>query len=226
MHKKSKFSSVLLSVVGAAGLSVGMAAQAEEVMGKVLSTTPVTVQVPVQTQVCGVTPVAVQTPPSGGGAVLGAIAGGAIGNALGGGAGKALATAAGVVGGAMVGNSIEASGNTQVVNAQQCGWQTAYQNRTVFNVVYEYADKQYTVQMPVDPGPTIRLQLGPVQAPPPEAMVGQPGAPVVGQPPVMVVAPPYYPYPGYYPGYYPYFPVGVSVGVGFGHYWGGGRHWH
>jgi uncharacterized protein YcfJ len=223
MQKKSFASLVLVSALGVAGLTSGVSAQADEVLGKVISSTPVNVQVPVQTQVCGSTPVAVQQPNSGGGAVLGAIAGGAIGNALGGGAGKALATAAGVVGGAMVGNSIEASGNTQVVNAQQCGWQTAYQNRTMFNVVYEFADKQYTVQMPVDPGPTIRLQLGPVQAPP-EMVAGQPGVAVVGQPPVTVVAPAYYPYPypGYYPGYYPYFPVGVSVGFG---YWGGRRHW-
>ena len=193
------------------------AAQTQEVTGRVISSTPVLVQVPVQTQVCGNTPVAIQQPNSGGGALLGAIAGGAIGNALGGGAGKALATVAGVVGGSMVGNSIEANGNTQVVNAQQCGVQTAYQNRTLFNVVYEFADKQYSVQMPVDPGQTIQLQLGPVQAP------------AAALPPsVTVVTPAYYPYPGYYPGYYPYAPIGVSVGVGYwgGRYWGGGRRWH
>lgn len=226
MQKQSSFH--LKSVVGVVSFScfAGVAllsaaspatAQTQEVTGRVISSTPVLVQVPVQTQVCGNMPVAIQQPNSGGGALLGAIAGGAIGNALGGGAGKALATAAGVVGGAMVGNSIEANGNAQVVNAPQCGVQTAYQNRTLFNVVYEYADKQYSVQMPVDPGQTIQLQLGPVQAP---------AAPLPSN--VTVVTPAYYPYPGYYPGYYPYAPIGVSVGVGYwgGRYWGGGRRWH
>lgn len=38
-----------------------------------------------------------------------------------------------------------------------------YENRTVaYNVVYEYAGKQYAVQMPNDPGPSIQLQLTPV----------------------------------------------------------------
>jgi hypothetical protein len=32
---------------------------------------------------------------------------------------------------------------------------------TAFNVVYEYAGKQYTVQMPNDPGPYVTLQITP-----------------------------------------------------------------
>jgi hypothetical protein len=31
-----------------------------------------------------------------------------------------------------------------------------------YNVVYEFAGKQYTVQMPQDPGPTVRLQITPM----------------------------------------------------------------
>ena len=53
--------------------------------------------------------VAIQQHNTGGGAVLGAIIGGVIGNQFGGGSGKAAATAVGVVGGAAVGNSIEAN---------------------------------------------------------------------------------------------------------------------
>lgn len=45
--------------------------------------------------------------PTGGGAVLGALAGGLIGSRFGGGLGRAVATGAGVVGGAVLGNSIE-----------------------------------------------------------------------------------------------------------------------
>jgi outer membrane lipoprotein SlyB len=44
---------------------------------------------------------------SGGGALLGAINGGAIGNQFGAGSGRAAATAAGVIGGAAVGNEVE-----------------------------------------------------------------------------------------------------------------------
>jgi outer membrane lipoprotein SlyB len=45
--------------------------------------------------------------PTGGGAVLGALAGGLIGSRFGGGLGRAVATGAGVVGGAVIGNTIE-----------------------------------------------------------------------------------------------------------------------
>ncbi len=57
----------------------------------------------------GIDQVEIRQQNSGGGAVLGAIIGGVIGNQFGGGSGKALATAAGVVGGAAVGNSVEAN---------------------------------------------------------------------------------------------------------------------
>jgi hypothetical protein len=50
--------------------------------------------------------------------------------------------------------------------------QTFFESRPVaFNVVYEYAGKQYAVQMPNDPGPTIRLQISPVGA---SAQMAQP----------------------------------------------------
>lgn len=43
----------------------------------------------------------------------------------------------------------------------QCSTQMIYESRTVgFNVVYEHAGKRYTVQLPQDPGPTVRLQAG------------------------------------------------------------------
>ena len=48
-----------------------------------------------------------QLEPTGGGAVIGALAGGLIGSRFGGGLGRAVATGAGVVGGAVVGNTIE-----------------------------------------------------------------------------------------------------------------------
>jgi len=132
-------------------------------MGHVISSTPVIQQVGVPRKVCTNEQVAIQQPKSGAGALMGAIAGGAMGNAVGGGGGKAAATMIGIFGGAVVGDRIEGASETQVQNVQHCTMQTFYENRTVaYNVDYEYAGKHYSVQMPYDPGPSIALQITPV----------------------------------------------------------------
>jgi uncharacterized protein YcfJ len=233
---------VLFSAIGALS-ALSSAAGAQE-FGRVISSTPVTQQVAVPRQVCTNQPVAVQQPNTGAGGVIGGLAGGVIGNQIGGGSGRAAATVLGVVGGALLGNRIESNGNApQVQNFQQCSTQTSYENRTVaYNVTYEYAGRQYTVQMPNDPGPTIPLQVTPVggapagagydaapggvvMAPPVTQAVGQPIAQIVTVPPPVYAAPyPVYaaPYPVYgSPYYYP--PIGLSLGFGF---FGGGGHHH
>jgi uncharacterized protein YcfJ len=233
--------SVLVSALGVLA-AFGSTAGAEEV-GRVISSSPVLQQVAVPRQVCSNQPMAVQQPNSGTGAVVGGLAGGAMGNAIstGSGSGRAAATVIGVIGGALLGNSIENSGN-RPQNVQQCNTQTFYENRTVgYNVLYEYAGKEYNVQMPYDPGPTIRLQLSPIGSNGPEADRAAPGygygygdtnaqQPMVVAPPVhsgavaAVGYPVYAPaYPAYYPSYYP--PVGVSLGFGFYGGGGGHRHW-
>jgi uncharacterized protein YcfJ len=237
---------ILFSAVGVLS-ALGSAAGAQDI-GRVLSSTPVIQQVPVPRQVCSYQPVAVQQPNSGAGGVIGALAGGAIGNQIGHGDGRAAATILGVVGGALLGNRIESNNNApQVQNIQNCSTQTYYENRTVgYNVLYEYAGKQYNAQMPNDPGPTIRLQLTPmggdsaasdmpapsapsaapgvIVAPPMAQAVGQPIAQIVAAPPtVYPAAYPTYPtaYPGYYGSPYYYPPVGLSLNFGFS---GGHRH--
>lgn len=218
------------------GLAAAGAAHAQE-FGRVISSTPVIHQVAVPRQTCTQQPVAIEQPNSGAGSLMGAIAGGAMGNAIGDGSGRALATMIGLVGGAIVGNRIEGSG-TQVQNYQQCTTQTYYENRAVgYNVVYEYAGRQYQVQMPQDPGPTIRLQVTPVGA---SSMAPMEQAPAMVQPPVMqaplvqapiVMAPPIQTYttivpaPVAYPGYYhrPYVP---NVSLHLGYIRGGHRHDH
>jgi uncharacterized protein YcfJ len=237
---------LVLSTVAAASGLFAAHASAMDILARVISSTPVVQQVSVPQQVCTTQPMITQAPPSGAGAVMGALAGGAMGNAIGDGGGRALATMIGLVGGAMVGNNIEGNRN-QVQNVQQCGTQTTYENRTThYNVVYEYADKQYTVQMPNDPGLYVRLQVTPVGTlpaqPAPQANVQQgyvqPSQPVYSQP---VYSQPVYTQPVYtqpvyvqpavvaYPGYYqrPYYPpVGVSLNFGYsrshGHHH---RHW-
>jgi len=209
-------------------LPLAGAALADE-YGRVLSSTPIVQQVAVPRQVCETQQVLAPAPRSGAGAVMGALAGGAVGNAVGNGGGRALATMIGLVGGAMVGDQIEGGGQTQVQNVQHCGTQTFYENRTVgYDVVYEYAGRQYQARMAQDPGPTLQLQVSPVGQMPGDTPV----APQPPQPPYGVsssteyyshVAPPVYAapapvYPGYYPArpaYYAPAPVGLSLNFGY-----------
>jgi uncharacterized protein YcfJ len=148
--------------------------------GRVLSSTPVIQQVQVPRQVCS--PAVWQAPAqkSGAGTVLGALAGGVIGNSIGQGSGRAAATAIGIFGGAMLGDRLEGSGDGNTPYTQNCATHTVVENRVVgYNVVYEYAGRQYAVQMPQDPGPQVQLQITPVGSlPPPPA------------PPVVYATPP------------------------------------
>jgi uncharacterized protein YcfJ len=237
--------------IGAAAALASLAAgavQAQEFSGRVISSTPVVQQVQVPRQVCNNQPVAVQQPRSGAGAVIGAIAGGVLGNTIGHGSGRALATGIGLMGGAVVGNQIE-GGGTSLQGATTCSTQTFHENRTVgYNVTYEYGGREYTVQMPNDPGPSVRLQVSPLGASAPSASMPSESYPVAGggmsapagtvSVPAVVASstavypvaypayqayPAYPAYPGYYPSYYP--PIGISLGFGFGggHHHGG--HW-
>ena len=138
-------------------------ASAQQEQGRVLSATPIVQQVGVPQQVCGNETVYTGPRTSGGGAVLGAIAGGAAGNAIGGGSGRAAATAIGLIGGALLGNQIEGNGRPAYQDVQRCQTQTFYENRPVgYNVVYEYAGRQYTTQTQSDPGRYLDVQVQPV----------------------------------------------------------------
>jgi uncharacterized protein YcfJ len=153
-----------------------LSAHAQEV-GKVISSTPIIQQVAVPRQICNNEQVVTEGKTSGAGAVMGAIAGGAVGHQVGGGNGRTLATMAGVLGGAVLGDRIEGSSPPEVRNVQSCSTQTTYENRTMaYNVVYEFAGKRYTVQMPQDPGPTVRLQITPVAPAPIQGGYGVPPA--------------------------------------------------
>ena len=157
----------LPTLVALASLAVSPA-QAQEIQARVISSTAVIQQVAIPRQQCTNTPVTTNAPPSGAGALMGALAGGALGNAVGDGSGRALATMIGVMGGAIVGNNVEGP-KTQTQNVQQCSTVTTYENRTMhYDVVYEYADKRYSIQMPNDPGQYVRLSVTPVGTLPPQ----------------------------------------------------------
>jgi len=211
-----------------AGLVAAGACLAQE-QGRVISTTPLIQQVAVPRQVCSNEQVAVQTPKTGAGAAMGALAGGALGNAAGGGQGKAALTVLGIIGGAVLGDRVEGGGGTQVQTVQNCNTQTFFENRTTaYRVVYEFNGKQYTVQLPNDPGPFVQLQVTPVNAQPVTSVpLSQatvvPTTQVVYSTPSVVYASPgvYQPY------YYPSVALGVGLGLGVGYYgWRGGYGTH
>jgi hypothetical protein len=134
---------------------------------------------------------------------------------------------AGVVGGAMLGDKVESQSPAPGVQTT-CTTQNVYENRlTGYNVVYEYAGKQYNVQLPQDPGPTIQLQVTPVGLPRSEAPTPAPAAVVMTQLPtptttyinesrVVYVPAPVYRY---------YSPIQTHVNLGWGWH-GGHRHGH
>ena len=227
---------LVLAALGLAAAGAG----AQEV-GRVLSSTPVIQQVAVPRTYCNQPTYVAPPPTTGAGGLMGAIAGGAIGSTIGGGSGTAAAMLLGTIGGAIVGNNIEAGGQRPQA-VQACGTETTYENRTVgYNVTYEYAGREYSTQLPYDPGPTIQLQVTPVSgaAPytPPQATGPVTAPPIGAQPipvaPVVVPAPvviqSYSSYPAYaaYPAYPAYAPVcrpypsGLSLNFGFH---GGHRH--
>ena len=164
----NSFSCKALALSLLASLGMSLPAQAQEV-GNVISRTPVYQQVSVPRQVCTQTQVSVPGQTTGAGALMGAVAGGAIGNSMGKGEGRALATMIGVIGGAIAGDKVEGPQAAQTQMQQTCTTQQVYENRLMgYNVVYEFAGKQYTVQLPKDPGPTIKLQITPMSAAPME----------------------------------------------------------
>ena len=187
-----------------AGLSALSATAFAQDMGRVLSSTAIITQTQVPRQTC-TTETVVQTgavaSKSGAGAVMGGVAGGVIGNAMGNGQGRAAATMLGILGGAILGNKVEGD-NVQATNTpqtvQRCTTQTFLESRTTgYNVVYEYAGKQYSVVMPNDPGPSIQLQIAPVgtlqplpSAANPAPILSPISATVLSAPVVMASAPP------------------------------------
>ena len=106
------------------------------------------------------------------------------------------------MGGAMVGERIETPNQGPLQNQTTCATQTVYENRLVgYNVVYEYAGKQYNVQLPQDPGPTILLQISPAsQSLRSEAPLPVPSAPIgtTGPNLVYMTAPIYRVHPNVY----------------------------
>ncbi len=235
----------LMTLLAAAAgcLPPAAGAQSQE-MARVISSTPVMQQVAVPRQVCNNSTVITQAPKSGAGALMGAIAGGAVGSQIGGGMGNVAATALGIFGGAILGDRIEGPPAAVAQPVTTCTEQAAYENRVVaYNVTYEYAGKQYTVQMPNDPGTSLPITISPAgaaaapAAAPAQVVSTTQMPPVVVAPPVVtsypsvvvapapIYAPPVYPvHGGYYGGYSPFGSYYGGSGISFR--WSSGGHHH
>ena len=150
----------LIWIAATTTLATGTAMAQE--LGRVLSTSAVQRQVVVPQQVCHDESVPVRQRSSGAGAVIGAVVGGLAGNAIGSGAGRAAATGAGLVGGAMLGNQLESNGAVHYEIQRLCTTQNFYRNQTIgYDVVYEYAGRQYTTRTATPPGDWIALSVQP-----------------------------------------------------------------
>ena len=119
------------------------------------------------------------------------------------------------MGGAIIGDRLERPAGVSLQNVQRCSHQVVYENQTVaYNVAYRFAGKQYTVQMPSDPGKTIALQVSPVNSAAPAApdnRVATFQGEYVQPAPVIVMQ-------GVYPHYdtRPYYPP-VAIEIAYGH---------
>lgn len=230
---------LISAAVAVAAAAFCGAASATE-YGTVVSSKPIAVQVPIPQRQCSDQPVTVQPPTGGGGAMLGAIAGGVIGHAIGGGAGRAAATGLGIIAGSVVGDRIEADNTPPAtVPVRSCQTVTTYQNRVIgYDVVYDYNGQRYQATLAQAPGERIALNIAPAAAsvapvPGPVASVAvapapEAAAPVVvyAPPPVAYAVPSPYdsPYYGLYYSPYAYYGPAVVIGgrVGFG---GRGHRW-
>lgn len=153
---------LLPAAIGAIALATLGTAQAQDERGRVISSTPVIQQVAVPREVCQNVSVREPARGSGAGALMGGIAGGAMGNAVGKGSGRTAATMLGIFGGAILGDRIEGRGQDSYRTVQECTTQNNYENQTVgYNVVYEYAGRQYSMQTDREPGRYVPVSVQP-----------------------------------------------------------------
>lgn len=159
MYTTTQFLKCLALTIAAC---VACAASAQE-LAQVVSSTPVIGQMAVPQQFCSHDAVVIPGRSSGGGAALGAVTGAVIGSALGHGSGRGAGAVIGMVGGAVIGDQLDTRSADQVQQVQRCTTHTSYENRVLYyDVVYAYAGRQYSAQMPTDPGSMVPVQVTPV----------------------------------------------------------------
>lgn len=159
---RSSFTHTVITVGVVCALPIKVAQAQHTDWARVIDVVPVFKHVPVTERVCTTKQVFVTPEKSGAGALMGAIAGGVIGSRFGKGGGNSAATAIGIIGGAMIGDRIEADpvGHTQA--QQHCFNETTYQNvADGYRVTYHYAGRQYEVRTTYHPGSHVAIEVRP-----------------------------------------------------------------
>ena len=160
MRQGIKNSLISLGIICAIPLSATQAHATD--WARVINVVPVYKHVPVTQQVCTTREVFVTPQKSGAGALMGAIAGGVIGSRFGKGGGNSAATAVGIIGGAMIGDRIEATPRGHNRAVQHCNNETIYQRvADGYRVTYKYAGKHYEVRTSDHPGARVAIEIRP-----------------------------------------------------------------
>jgi uncharacterized protein YcfJ len=101
-----------------------------------------------------------------GSTLLGGLIGGVIGNQIGRGDGRQVARAAGAIIGAAIGNNASHNrqgdyyGRERPVERCEVHYRDSWDERVDgYRVTYEYAGREYTTQMPYDPGERVRIRI-------------------------------------------------------------------
>jgi uncharacterized protein YcfJ len=144
-----------------------------ELLGHVVSVTPVNDPAAPPQQVCHDEVVQKKVPPKDkhhiAGTVIGAVAGGLLGHLIGGGKGNAVATAAGAVGGGYAGNRIEKSEQDKKVEnvvVHRCSAvANSGGNIVAYDVTYVYNGVTRTTRMDQDPGNVVKVDQTGVAVP-------------------------------------------------------------
>jgi uncharacterized protein YcfJ len=139
---------------------------------RVVSATPIVERVAAPSQQCQIetyssNEVVTTRPSAPVGAIVGGIAGGLIGHQFGSGSGNTAATIGGAVAGAAVGNHVDQRNRGAAVVTQgptrqveRC-YDTTTSQEVVrgYRVVYRYDGREFTTEMPYDPGPRLRVDI-------------------------------------------------------------------
>src|SRR4030095_15715013 len=140
------------------------------------------------------------------GPIVGGVAGGVLGSQVGRGTGRTAATAAGAIAGTIIGDRVGNADADRVATAppvQRC--RIVETTRDVvkgYTVVYRYNGRDITTTMPYNPGGTVRVAVGVVDAPPAGVPAAVAPAPTVRE--VSTNPPPPPPPPGQGGYYYRY----------------------
>ena len=99
------------------------------------------------------------------GAVVGGVAGGLLGAQVGRGSGRTAAAAAGAIAGAVIGDRVDNRQTAAASQPQRC--RTVETTREIvrgYTVVYRYNERDITTTLPYDPGRTVTVGIGVIDA--------------------------------------------------------------